>query len=50
MGTPALAAARARSWRCCPYDTAPTKHTRADFLKSDYWRLRDKFDVPKEAG
>ena len=26
----------------------PPKYTSADFLKSDYWRLRGKLDVPKE--
>ena len=26
----------------------PPKYTNADFLKSDYWRLRGKLDVPKE--
>jgi hypothetical protein len=28
--------------------TVPPKYTSADFLKSDYWRLRGKLDVPKE--
>jgi hypothetical protein len=26
----------------------PPKYTSADFLKTDYWRLRGKLDVPKE--
>ena len=26
----------------------PPKYTTADFLKTDYWRLRGKLDVPKE--
>ena len=26
----------------------PPKYTNTDFLKSDYWRLRGKLDVPKE--
>ncbi len=26
----------------------PPKYTNADFLKTDYWRLRGKLDVPKE--
>jgi len=26
----------------------PPRYTSADFLKSDYWRLRGKLDVPKE--
>ena len=26
----------------------PPKYTSADFLKSDFWRLRGKLDVPKE--
>ena len=26
----------------------PPKYTSADFVKSDYWRLRGKLDVPKE--
>ena len=28
----------------------PPKYTSADFLKSDYWRLRGKLDVPEGAG
>lgn len=28
--------------------SAPPKYASADFLKSDYWRLRGKLDVPKE--
>jgi len=28
--------------------TVPPKYTSADFVKSDYWRLRGKLDVPKE--
>jgi hypothetical protein len=26
----------------------PPKYTSADFLKTDFWRLRGKLDVPKE--
>ena len=28
----------------------PPKYASADFLKTDYWRLRGKLDVPKDAG
>jgi hypothetical protein len=28
--------------------TVPPKYTSADFQKTDYWRLRGKYDVPKE--
>jgi hypothetical protein len=28
--------------------SVPPKYTSADFLRSDYWRLRGKLDVPKE--
>jgi len=31
-----------------PAIPVPPKYTSADFLKSDFWRLRGKLDVPKE--